>query len=49
MKCSDLEALICDYVDGVAREAEKATVELHIFPQQAHVLKGDAATVIGFC
>jgi hypothetical protein len=30
MKCSDLEALICDYVDGVARDAERATVELHL-------------------
>jgi anti-sigma factor RsiW len=30
MKCSDLEALICDYIDGTGREAEKATVELHL-------------------
>ncbi len=30
MKCSDLEALICDYIDGTAREAERATVELHL-------------------
>ncbi|MGO9239338.1 MAG: anti-sigma factor family protein [Bryobacteraceae bacterium] len=30
MKCSDLEALICDYIDGTVREAEKATVELHL-------------------
>ena len=30
MKCSDLEALICDYIDGVSRAAEKATVELHL-------------------
>ena len=30
MKCVDLEALICDYIDGTLREAEKATVELHL-------------------
>lgn len=30
MRCSDLEALICDYVDGSLTAAEKATVELHL-------------------
>lgn len=30
MKCTDLEALLCDYVDGVLSSAEKATVELHL-------------------
>ncbi len=30
MRCSDLEALICDYVDGTLTAAEKATVELHL-------------------
>jgi len=30
MKCVDLEALICDYVDGTLSPAEKATVELHL-------------------
>jgi len=30
MKCSELEALICDYIDGALRQAEKATVELHL-------------------
>jgi len=30
MRCSDLEALICDYVDGTLSAAEKATVELHL-------------------
>ena len=30
MKCNDLEALICDYVDGTLTVAEKATVELHL-------------------
>lgn len=30
MRCSDLEALICDYVDGTLAPAERATVELHL-------------------
>ncbi|MCC7157768.1 MAG: zf-HC2 domain-containing protein [Bryobacterales bacterium] len=30
MKCSELEILICDYVDGALTAAEKATVELHL-------------------
>lgn len=30
MRCSDLEALICDYVEGTLTAAEKATVELHL-------------------
>lgn len=30
MKCSDLEALICEYVDGTLTPAERATVELHL-------------------
>jgi hypothetical protein len=30
MKCSDLEILICNYVDGTVSEAERATVELHL-------------------
>ncbi|MCS7041380.1 MAG: zf-HC2 domain-containing protein [Bryobacteraceae bacterium] len=30
MRCSDLEALICDYVEGALTAAEKATVELHL-------------------
>ena len=30
MKCADLEALICDYVDGTLADAERATVELHL-------------------
>ncbi len=30
MKCTELEALICDYVDGALSAAEKATVELHL-------------------
>ena len=30
MKCTDLEALLCDYVDGVLSESERATVELHL-------------------
>lgn len=30
MKCIDLEALLCDYVDGALAAPEKATVELHL-------------------
>lgn len=30
MRCSDLEALICEYVDGTLTPAERATVELHL-------------------
>lgn len=30
MKCADLEALLCDYVDGTLAPAERATVELHL-------------------
>lgn len=30
MKCTDLETLLCDYVDGALSSAEKATVELHL-------------------
>lgn len=30
MKCADLEALICDYVDATLSPAERATVELHL-------------------
>lgn len=30
MKCTDLEVLLCDYVDGSLSPAEKATVELHL-------------------
>jgi hypothetical protein len=30
MRCNDLEALICDYVDGTLTAAERATVELHL-------------------
>lgn len=30
MKCTDLEILLCDYVDGTLSAAERATVELHL-------------------
>jgi len=30
MKCTELEALLCDYVDATLSAAEKATVELHL-------------------
>lgn len=30
MKCTDLEILLCDYVDGTLSVSEKATVELHL-------------------
>jgi hypothetical protein len=30
MKCTDLEILLCDYVDGTLSSAERATVELHL-------------------
>jgi len=30
MKCTDLEALICDYIDGTLSGPERSTVELHL-------------------
>jgi hypothetical protein len=30
MNCTDLEILLCDYVDGTLSPAERATVELHL-------------------
>lgn len=49
MKCSDLEALICDYVDGVATPAERATVELHLAScGSCRALVEDARLAIGF-
>lgn len=30
MKCTDLESLICDYIDGVLSGPERSTVELHL-------------------
>lgn len=49
MKCSDLEALICDYVDGVATPAERATVELHLASCPAcRALVEDARLALGF-
>lgn len=30
MKCTDIEVLLCDYVDGALGEAERAQVDLHV-------------------
>lgn len=30
MKCTDLEELICDYIDGILSGPERSTVELHL-------------------
>ncbi len=49
MRCSDLEALICDYVDGALTAAEKATVELHLASCAAcRALVEDARAAVEF-
>lgn len=49
MKCSELEILICDYVDGTLSQAEKATVELHLAGCAAcRALVADAAAAVEF-
>ncbi len=30
MKCTELESLLCDFVDGTLTQSERATVELHL-------------------
>lgn len=47
MKCADLEALLCDYVDGTLAPAERATVELHLDACPAcQALVEDAAAAV---
>jgi len=49
MRCSDLEALICDYVDGALTAAEKATVELHLAScASCRALVEDARAALSF-
>lgn len=49
MRCSDLEALICDYVDGSLTAAEKATVELHLAScASCRALVDDARVAVAF-
>jgi hypothetical protein len=49
MKCSDLEALICDYTDGGLTPAERATVELHLASCAAcRALVEDARAAVAF-
>ncbi len=49
MKCIELEALICDYVDGTLSAAERATVELHLEGCAAcRELVEDSRAVVGF-
>ncbi len=49
MKCVDLEALLCDYVDGTLTPAERATVELHLGQCPAcRQLAADAAEAVQF-
>jgi Zn-finger nucleic acid-binding protein len=49
MKCVDLEALLCDFVDGTLASAERATVELHVDQCPAcRQLVADAAEALSF-
>ncbi|MGQ9917625.1 MAG: anti-sigma factor family protein [Bryobacteraceae bacterium] len=49
MRCSDLEALICDYVEGTLTAAEKATVELHLAScASCQALVDDARVAVEF-
>jgi hypothetical protein len=49
MRCSDLEALICDYADGTLTAAERATVELHLAScASCRALVEDARAAIAF-
>jgi len=49
MKCIDLEALLCDYVDGTLTPQEKATVELHLAGCAAcRELVADASAAVSF-
>jgi hypothetical protein len=49
MKCTDLEALLCDYVDGTLTPLERATVELHLAGcEDCRLLMEDARAAVGF-
>lgn len=49
MKCVELEALICDYVDGTLSAGEAATVELHLEGCEAcRELVADSRAVVEF-
>ncbi len=49
MRCSDLEALICEYVDGTLTPAERATVELHLAScSSCRALVEDARAAVAF-
>jgi anti-sigma factor RsiW len=49
MRCTDLEILLCDYVDGALSPAEKATVELHLTQcESCRTLVEDASAAVGF-
>lgn len=49
MKCTDLEILLCDYVDGTLTAQEKATVELHLATcAECRELVADAGAAVNF-
>jgi len=49
MKCTDLENLLCDYVDGTLTPQERATVELHLAVcADCRELASDAAAAVRF-
>ena len=49
MKCTDLEILLCDYVDGTLTPEEKATVELHMATcAECSLLVADSTAAVQF-
>ena len=49
MNCTDLEILLCDYVDGMLRGEEKALVETHLAECPACAeLARDAGSAVAF-
>lgn len=49
MKCTELEILLCDYVDGTLTPSETATVELHLEScEGCRMLVEDSRAAVGF-
>lgn len=49
MKCTELESLLCDYVDGTLTASERATVELHLEGcQECRLLVEDSRAALAF-